>query len=72
VHVRSRTQLRLVLLVESVLLLIAGCSTGALAGVYGQVVINDYLKHVTGFPVASVATDLRPIEYSRWSSPQSF
>jgi putative ABC transport system permease protein len=57
-----RSQLRLVLLVESVLLLIAGCSTGALAGVYGQVVINDYLKHVTGFPVASVATGLRPIE----------
>ena len=32
----------------------AGCVTGAMAGIYGQVVIDGYLKHVTGFPVASI------------------
>jgi len=57
-----RRQLRLVLLVESALMLIAGCLTGAILGVYGQVVIDRYLKHVTGFPVAGVATGQRPIE----------
>ncbi|MGA9875640.1 MAG: FtsX-like permease family protein [Solirubrobacteraceae bacterium] len=55
-------QLRLVLLVESAIMLSAGCLTGAIAGVYGQLVIDGYLKHVTGFPVASVATGQRPIE----------
>jgi putative ABC transport system permease protein len=57
-----RHQLRLVLLVESALMLSAGCLTGAVAGIYGQVVIDSYLKNVTGFPVASVATGQRPIE----------
>jgi putative ABC transport system permease protein len=55
-------QIKLVLLVESTLMLSAGCLTGALAGIYGQVVIDDYLKHITGFPVAGVATGARPIE----------
>lgn len=55
-------QLRLVLLVESALMLSSGCLTGAVAGVYGQLVIDGYLKHVTGFPVASAATGQRPIE----------
>ena len=58
----SRRQLRLVLLVESALMLSAGCLTGAIAGIYGQIVIDGYLKHVTGFPVASLATGQRPIE----------
>ncbi|HEY5262197.1 MAG TPA: FtsX-like permease family protein, partial [Solirubrobacteraceae bacterium] len=57
-----RRQLQLVLLVESAIMLSAGCLTGAIAGVYGQLVIDGYLKHVTGFPVASVATGQRPIE----------
>jgi putative ABC transport system permease protein len=57
-----RRQLQLVLFVESMLMLSAGCLTGAVAGVYGQVVIDGYLRHVTGFPVASVATGQRPIE----------
>jgi putative ABC transport system permease protein len=56
------SQLRLVLFVESALMLSAGCLTGAIAGIYGQVVIDGYLKHVTGFPVAGVATGQRPIE----------
>jgi putative ABC transport system permease protein len=55
-------QIKLVLLTESTLMLSAGCLTGAIAGVYGQVVIDGYLKHVTGFPVAGVATSGRPIE----------
>jgi putative ABC transport system permease protein len=55
-------QLQLVLFVESALMLSAGCLTGAVAGVYGQVAIDGYLKHVTGFPVAGIATGQRPIE----------
>ncbi len=55
-------QIKLVLLSESTLMLSAGCLTGAVAGVYGQVVIDSYLKHVTGFPVAGAATSARPIE----------
>ena len=55
-------QLQMVLFVESALMLSAGCLTGAVAGVYGQVVIDGYLKHVTGFPVAGVTTGERPIE----------
>ena len=43
-------RLRLILLVESALMLGAGCVTGAVAGIYGQVVIDGYLAHVTGFP----------------------
>lgn len=58
----SRRQLQLVLFIESALMLSAGCLTGAVAGIYGQIVIDGYLKHVTGFPVASVATGQRPIE----------
>lgn len=56
------SRLRRVLLIEAMLMLGAGCLTGALAGVYGQVVIDGYLKQVTGFPVASLATGRRPFE----------
>ncbi len=55
-------RLRLVLLCESALMLGAGCLTGALAGVYGQLVIDAYLAHVTGFPVARFGASLRPLE----------
>jgi putative ABC transport system permease protein len=51
-----------ILLVESALILFGGCLTGALAGIYGQVVIDGYLKHITGFPVASLAASWRPLE----------
>ncbi|HXP99277.1 MAG TPA: FtsX-like permease family protein [Solirubrobacteraceae bacterium] len=57
-----RRQLQLVLFLESALILSAGCLSGAIAGVYGQVVIDGYLQHVSGFPVASVATGQHPIE----------
>jgi putative ABC transport system permease protein len=55
-------QLRRLLLVEALVMLCAGCITGALAGVYGQLIIDGYLKHVTGFPVASLVTAGRPLE----------
>jgi putative ABC transport system permease protein len=55
-------QLRRLLLVEALVMLCAGCITGALAGVYGQLIIDSYLKHVTGFPVASLVTAGRPFE----------
>ncbi len=57
----KRSQLRGVLLIEALLMLSAGCLTGALAGIYGQIVIDGYLKHVTGFPVASLTTGWRPL-----------
>jgi len=55
-------RLRRILMSEAALMLFAGCLTGAVAGIYGQVVIDGYLKHVTNFPVASVATGQRPFE----------
>ena len=55
-------RVRLILLVESALMLGAGCVTGALAGVYGQLVIDGYLEHVTGFPVARLGEGARPFE----------
>ena len=51
-----------ILLVESFLILVGGCLTGAVAGIYGQVVIDAYLKHITGFPVARLAASFRPLE----------
>lgn len=57
----SPARLRRILITESALMLGAGCVTGALAGVYGQTVIDGYLARVTGFPVASVAAGGRPL-----------
>jgi putative ABC transport system permease protein len=51
----SPARLRHVLALEAALLLSAGCLTGALAGVYGQAVIDGYLGRVTGFPIAASA-----------------
>jgi putative ABC transport system permease protein len=59
--VRPR-RVRVILLLESALMLGAGCLTGVLAGLYGQLVIDGYLVHVTGFPVASPGASLRPFE----------
>ncbi len=57
-----RRRLRCILLAESILMLIAGCLTGAISGVYGQFVIDSYLEHITGFPVTGIATATRPVE----------
>jgi putative ABC transport system permease protein len=56
------SRIRRILLAESFLMLSAGCATGAVAGIYGQVVIDRYLKDVTGFPVAKLAASGRPLE----------
>jgi putative ABC transport system permease protein len=44
------SQLRVVLLCESALVLGTGCLVGAIAGVYGHDLINRYLRSVSGFP----------------------
>ncbi len=54
-------RLRRMLAIEVALMLGAGCLTGAILGMYGQLVIDSYLKHVTGFPVAGFATGARPL-----------
>jgi putative ABC transport system permease protein len=55
-------RLRLILLCEAALMLGAGCLTGAVVGIYGQVGIDRYLAHITGFPVAGLGASPRPIE----------
>jgi putative ABC transport system permease protein len=47
----SRAVLWRALLVESSLLLGAGCSIGAVFGIYGQLLLSHALASVTGFPV---------------------
>lgn len=54
-------RLRLVVSSEALLLLGAGCVTGVIGGIYGQSVIEGYLKHATGFPVASVTASWHPL-----------
>jgi putative ABC transport system permease protein len=44
------SQLRVVLLCESALVLGTGCLAGGVAGVYGHALIDRYLRLVTGFP----------------------
>jgi putative ABC transport system permease protein len=51
-----------ILFTEATLMLAAACLTGAVAGIYGQVIIDSYLRHVTGFPVARIAAGWRPLE----------
>jgi len=58
----SPRQLWRVLLLETSVVLGAGCLTGALVGVYGQVVINSYLRTITGFPVASTLAGWSTLE----------
>lgn len=55
-------RLRMVLATEATLMLGAGCLTGALIGVYGQLAIDDYLRHVTGFPISSLHTGWGPLQ----------
>jgi hypothetical protein len=43
-------------------MLATGCLMGALVGFYGQFVIDAYLRHVTGFPVAGAGAGARPFE----------
>jgi putative ABC transport system permease protein len=54
-------RLRRILAVEAMLMLGAGCLAGAVAGAYGQFIIDAYLRHVTGFPVANAGASARPL-----------
>ena len=54
-------RLRRILLLEAAIMLSAGCLTGAVAGIYGQFVIDAYLRTVTGFPVAGAGASVRPL-----------
>lgn len=47
----SRGVLWRALMYESGLLLLAGCSIGAVFGLYGQVLGSHFLQSVTGFPI---------------------
>jgi putative ABC transport system permease protein len=51
----TERELWLAMLLESTLLLGAGCLTGALFGLYGQVLLSRALSTVTGFPVVYAA-----------------
>ncbi len=55
-------RLRRILLVEAALMLGAGCVTGALAGIYGQVVIDGYLATRHRLPGRELAAGWRPLE----------
>lgn len=55
-------QLWRVLLLESAIVLGAGCFTGAVAGIYGQLGIDRYLRLVTGFPVAATPAGWQTVE----------
>jgi len=46
------------LLCESIIMLVAGCVTGALFGLYGQLLISHALATVTGLPIALGAETL--------------
>jgi putative ABC transport system permease protein len=54
------SQLRAILLCESALVLTTGSLAGAAAGLYGQALIDRYLRGVTGFPApfSTTATQL--------------
>jgi putative ABC transport system permease protein len=54
-------RLRRLLILESALILGTGCLIGAVGGIYGQLIIDGYLKQVTGFPVASLSASWRPL-----------
>lgn len=56
------SQLRVVLLCESLLVLGTGCVMGAIAGVYGHDLINRYLQSVSGFPAPFAPAAAQTIE----------
>lgn len=58
------SQLARVLLLEAGLMVGAGCMTGALAGVYGQALIDRYLRLTTGFPA--------PFTPAGWLTAETF
>lgn len=55
-------RLTVMMLIETMLTLVAGCLTGLFAGVYGEIIFDNYLRHISGLPVASVTANLRPLQ----------
>jgi putative ABC transport system permease protein len=55
-------RLRRILAAEVLLVLTAGCVTGVVLGVCAQVVVDGYLKHVTGFPISVLSGGWQPLE----------
>ena len=55
-------QLRAVILWESALVLGSGCTAGAIAGIYGHMLGDRYLKLATGFPISFSIHGLQAIE----------
>lgn len=55
-------RLRRLLLLESALTLSVGAVAGAAWGIYGQVALDGYLTHTTGFPVMRLGASWRPAE----------
>jgi putative ABC transport system permease protein len=56
------SQLRVVLLCESLLVLGTGCVMGGLAGIYGHDLINRYLQSVSGFPAPFAPAAAQTVE----------
>jgi putative ABC transport system permease protein len=56
------SRLRAIVLIEATLMLGAGCLAGVVVGIYGQLTIDGYLRHVTGFPVTPLAAGVRTLE----------
>ena len=57
-------QLRSILLYESALVLAAGCLTGAIAGVYGHLLGDRFLRLTTGFPAPFSAEGVQVVGIS--------
>jgi putative ABC transport system permease protein len=60
----SRVILWRALLIESALLVGAGCSIGAAFGIFGELLISHALASVTGFPVVFALSALTPLAVS--------
>jgi putative ABC transport system permease protein len=50
------------LLIETTLTLGAGCLTGVFVGVYGEILIDNYLRRISGLPVSSFTANARPLQ----------
>ncbi len=58
----SPRQLRSILLYESALVLGTGCLTGAIAGIYGHLLSDRFLRLTTGFPAPFAPGGLQAVE----------
>lgn len=50
------------LAIETALTLGAGCLAGVVVGVYGEVLIDHYLRVISGLPVVSLTASARPLQ----------